>query len=253
MAARSFSVLSVVVACTLSFLALSTSAIASTSYLRPDSDITLGPWSIVGATSGWASLDDNVLPTETPTAADYVTTAASGRLEVGLENAPLAGSSGVELSAWFYTPTADGVRMEIRTSRGDLLAKADVKSAGWHSVAFEQSATQYDLDSSFMRFERIGGSLPKVYAAFLRLTQTPSPTKLYWGSWIDGHVYTTNNEFEEEKEKGDAPWELSTWKRSRRMPEKRPRPSFISDSRPPGINCSARNPSKRPANVGRSR
>jgi hypothetical protein len=194
---------------------MSASASAAISYLRPNNDIALGPWSVVGATSGWASLDDNVLPTETPTAADYVTTSASGRLEVGLESASLAGASGVEPSAWFYTPSSDGVRMEIRTGRGDLLAKADVKSAGWHSAEFEKPVTQADLDSAFMRFERIGGSLPKVYAAFLRLSQSPSAAKVYWGARMDGEVATLERDAfgNPLPIRGDAPWETETWNR----------------------------------------
>ncbi len=49
---------------------------STTSYLRPNGDIsTAEPWSITGASSAWGALDDNVTESETPSEADYISTA----------------------------------------------------------------------------------------------------------------------------------------------------------------------------------
>jgi hypothetical protein len=200
---RRLAVLLVITFCGLAGLALADSAMASTTYLRPNEDLELGSWSIVGTASAWDALNDNITPSETPTSSDYVTTSSGGRLKLAMETISLAGTTEQSITAWFYTPTADGTRLEVRTGSGDLLAKVDVKSTGWHSVSLKRPVQQWELDTVYMRFERIGGSIPKIYAAFLNLSYNQSATKVYWGSWIDGEVYGS--------EYVDAPWDQKTW------------------------------------------
>jgi hypothetical protein len=183
------------------------SAAAATTYLRPDQDLALGSWSVTGATSAWDALNDSVTPSETPGGSDYVTTSTTGRLEVGFETAPIAGSTGRSLSAWFYSANSGTTRLEVRTPQNDLLKKLDASGVGWHSVTIDPMPTQAELDSIFFRFERPGTSTPKVEAAFIQLTQTPSAPKLYWGAWMDGDVYTKAGE----ANWLDAPWSSPTW------------------------------------------
>lgn len=197
----------VISCCGFAGMAFAGPAMASTVYLRPNGDLSLGSWSVIGTSNAWDALDDNITPTETPTSSDYVTTNSAGRLSLDMETAPLAGATERSITAWFYTPTADGTRLEVRTSRGDLLAKLDAKGVGWHSVTTKPSFQQWDLDSISMNFERIGGSIPTVYAALLKVTYTAPSTKVYWGSWMDGEVAL----LEGKAKRGDAPWDTQTW------------------------------------------
>jgi hypothetical protein len=186
---------------------------AATTYLRPNQDIALGSWSVVGASTAWDALNDNVTPSETPTGSGYATTSTTGRLEIGFETAPLAGSTGKAVSAWFYSASPGWTRMEVRTPQNDLLKKLDVSGVGWHSVALDIPPTQAELDSIYLRFERMSSSVPKVEAALIQLTQTPSAPKLYWGADMDGEVAkmerdTFGNPL---PIRLDAPWTKETW------------------------------------------
>src|SRR5215218_8865027 len=84
-------------------------ASAAVSYLRPDTDFNRSGWSLVGATTAWSALDDQMTETQTPTAADYLTTNKPAEAELDLSTVSLAGASALSASAWFYSPTASPV------------------------------------------------------------------------------------------------------------------------------------------------
>jgi hypothetical protein len=186
---------------------------AATTYLRPNQDLALGSWSVVGATSAWDALNDNVTSSETPSGGDYVTTSTTGRLEIGFTTAPLAGSTGKSVSVWFYNANPGYTRLEVRTPQNDLLKKLDASGIGWHSVTLDQPPTQAELDSIYLRFERVSGSTPKIEAVFIQLTQTPSAQKLYWGADMDGEVAKMERDAlgNPLPIRLDAPWTKETW------------------------------------------
>jgi hypothetical protein len=176
-------------------------ASASTTYLRPNSDVSLGPWSVIGASTASDALDDNVTPSDTPTNADYVSTSRDGALSVEMQTSPLAGMTSSTFTAWYYTPTKSGVRLEVFTAEGTFLGKLEQKTVGWHSLKLSQP-TQWGLDNITLNFTRLGGESPKIYAAFIQFDRSLPSTKVYWGAWIDGEVYGRP---------GDAPWDDTTW------------------------------------------
>lgn len=158
-------------------------------------------------------MNDNVTSSGNPGGSDYVTTSTTGRLEVGMETAPLAGSTGKSISAWFYSASPGWTRMEVRTPQNDLLKKLDANGTGWHSVTIDSIPTQAELDSIYLRFERVSSSVPKVEAAFIQLTQTPSAPKLYWGADMDGEVAKLERDSlgNPLPTRLDAPWTKETW------------------------------------------
>jgi hypothetical protein len=194
-------------------------ATAATAYLRPNADIgAANGWAVVGGSSRWEVLDDAVTESETPNTSDYISNSTfEGTTNVDLQSLGIAGATSIGVSAWFYMPTTQPIRMLVREGSGakHAIGSGNFTGAGWHSVTVETPISQTQLDALQLEFSPVAQHLTpgphQVSAAFLKLTYTPSPTKLYWGSWIDGHVYTTAKELEEGKEKGDAPWELSTW------------------------------------------
>lgn len=190
------------------------SASAATTYLRPNEDRPMmRPWSIVGASEGWQALDDNVTETELPGATDYITTSGENRdHRVGFETLGIAGASGLSLQAWFYSTNASAITLQAANPWGQIIVSGSFEKAGWNSMNLPGTLTQAELDGLTLRIKSTTTPATRqVLAAFVKVTYTPSPARLYWGSWIDGHVYTTTKELEESKEKGDAPWDLSTW------------------------------------------
>jgi hypothetical protein len=187
-------------------------ASAAVSYLRPDTDFNRSGWALVGATTAWAALDDPVSEAETPTAADYLTTSKAAEAEVDLTSASLAGTSALSASAWFYSPTASQVVFRVLAGRaGAKLAEKTFAHAGWNSMPVTLPATisQSELDRLVLKLNATTTALSQVRAAFLKLTYTASRPRVYWGSWIDGDVYTEAGEVPW----GDAPWARNTWNR----------------------------------------
>jgi glycosyl hydrolase family 26 len=204
----------------------------SISRLRPNEDIsTETPWSVTGAAHAWEALDDSVTEPNTPGSGDYISTpggliSESGpTTEVGLQTTSLE-TGGIArrvvgASAWFYTPNANSLTVEARSGLlgSTVLAKETFASSGWHSIPirFEPGlaeSTQSLLDNLRLRFRPgTGSSVRQVYAAFARLEVQAAPESIYWGAWMDGHVYTSPKELEEKKQWGDAPWEAKTWER----------------------------------------
>ena len=98
--------------------------------------------------------------------------------------------------------------MEARRNGLFVLGSVESKSAGWHSVALSLSE-QSHLDELSLHFTKglSGSTGPRIYSAFARLDYTAPPPSVYWGSWIDGDVYTKSGE----EAWGDAPWATKTW------------------------------------------
>ena len=187
-------------------------ASAAVSYLRPDTDLNRGGWSPVGATTAWGALDDQVTETQTPTAADYLTTSKPAEAELDLGSVSLAGASALSASAWFYSSTASPVAFRVLIGRaGTKLAEKTFAHAGWNSmpVTLPAAITQSQFDRLVLELDATTTALTQVRAAFLKLSYTGSRPRVYWGSWIDGDVYTQPGELPW----GDAPWDRTTWNR----------------------------------------
>jgi hypothetical protein len=187
-------------------------ASAAVSYLRPDSDSTRSGWSLVGATTAWAALDDQLTETQTPTTADYLTASKPAEAEVSLGSISLAGASALSATAWVYSATASQVVVRAQVGlKGARLAEKTFANAGWNSmpVPLPATITQSELDRLFLKINATTTASTQVRAAFLKLSYTGSRPRVYWGSWIDGDVYTGAGELPW----GDAPWAVNTWNR----------------------------------------
>jgi hypothetical protein len=189
------------------FLAMGVStAGAATAYLRPSADLTsTGSWSAVGAPTAWQALDDGVTPAATPSGADYIASSgASGYTTVGLKTMSLAGATGVQMTAWVYTTSADEAIVDVlkADSGGARVGRAYVTAPGWTPIPLEEPLKQPDLDTAVLRIRSVASQPQQVLAAFLAVTYTPATRKVYWGARMDGEVYGSS---------GDAPWSSSTW------------------------------------------
>jgi beta-mannanase len=132
---------------------------------------------------------------------------------VDLQSASLAGKTNLVATAWFYTPDSRPARMIVQEELAELAA-VETKSAGWHSVSVPLSWSQPELDELSLGFQKGSSSTappaPRIYSAFIELSYTAPEHQVYWGSWIDGDVYTKAGE----SAWPDAPWEKEgqpTW------------------------------------------
>lgn len=180
---------------------------AVTTYLRPNADVSLGSWSVIGATSTWDALNDDVTELQTPSSLDYVTTStASTKFRVGIESRGLAGSKIIAATAWFYTANANPVSFKVNGTE----TWTTVNSTGWHSVPVTLSGAQYQLDSLNLEFNSGSGTTSRIVrAAFLKLTLEASQPRVYWGARMDGDVRLLDQPPQEPG--GDAPWDSTTW------------------------------------------
>lgn len=188
---------------------------AAVTYLRPNADISLTTWTVVGASTAWSALSDPVTETETPSHTAYLSNSTfEGIAKVGLESTGLAGATSLSAAAWFYTPTTQPVRMTVidASERGSTLASKSFTGSGWHSVALQLSGSQAQLDNLQLAFspvfERGSPSSHQVDAAFIRLNQSLSAPKVYWGARMDGDVALMEGF---PLSRGDAPWDQETW------------------------------------------
>jgi len=194
------------VASLLLFLAASVgTAGAATTYLRPNADLSsTGSWSVVGAPTAWQALDDGVTPAITPSGSDYIASSgASGYTTVGLKTMSLAGATGVQMTAWVYTTSANEAIVDVLKSNsgGARVGRAYVTAPGWTPIPLEEPLKQPDLDTAVLRIRSLLSQPQQVQAAFLAVSYTPATRKVYWGARMDGEVYGG----------GDAPWSSSTW------------------------------------------
>jgi hypothetical protein len=146
-----------------------------TTRLRPNGDrATESPWTVVGSSTAWDALNDEVTETQTPSSSDYITTSSPfTATEVDVGTTSLAGPAVREASAWFYTPTSSSVTLEVK-SGGSVLAKGTFADAGWHSVPFRVDGIQSRLDDLTLRFAGSNLSTRQVNAAFVRLVKQTS-------------------------------------------------------------------------------
>jgi hypothetical protein len=182
-----------------------TAPAATTAYLRPNVDLSVGgSWSVVGAPTAWEALDDNVNQTQAPSSSDYIASSgAAGVTTDGLKTMSLAGAAAVQMTAWVYTASTEEVIVEVlKSNAGGRVARAYVTTAGWNSVPLEVPLKQADLDTAVLRIRSTLSHPQQVAAAFLAVTYDPPTPKVYWGARMDGEVYGSS---------GDAPWSSSTW------------------------------------------
>lgn len=180
-------------------------ACAATTYLRPNEDLSsTGSWTAVGAPTAWEALDDGVTQAQTPSGSDYIASSgASGYTTVGLKTMSLAGATGVQITAWFYTATAGETTVDVLRADGStLVARAIATAPGWTSVPLTEPLRQPELDTAVLRIRSALSQPQQVRAAFLAVTYTPAAPSVYWGARMDGEVYGVS---------GDAPWSSSTW------------------------------------------
>ncbi|HEY8081944.1 MAG TPA: glycosyl hydrolase [Solirubrobacterales bacterium] len=178
---------------------------STTTYLRPNADISSsGSWAVVGAGTAWEALADNVTEAQVPSSSGYIASSgAAGQTTVGLKTMSLAGATAVQMTAWVYTANANEAIVDVfKSSAGGSVAKASITSPGWNPIPLEEPLKQPELDTAVLKIRSLLSQPQQVKAAFLAVTYTPSPPKVYWGSWIDGDVYGSS---------GDAPWTSSTW------------------------------------------
>jgi Glycosyl hydrolase family 26 len=181
------------------------SAHAATTYLRPNADLSsTGSWSVVGAGTAWEALDDSVTPALTPSSSDYIASSgASGYTTVGLKTMSLAGTTGVQMTAWVYTATGNETIVDVlKSNTGARVGRAYVTAPGWNPIPLEEPLKQPDLDTAVLRIRSTLSQPQQVLAAFLAVAYTPAARKVYWGARMDGEVYGSA---------GDAPWSSSTW------------------------------------------
>jgi glycosyl hydrolase family 26 len=186
-------------------LANAGSAGAATTYLRPNADLSAtGSWTVVGAPTTWEALTDNVTPGQAPASNGYI--AASGRsgyTTVGLKTMSLAGATGVQMTAWVYTASANETIVDVlKSNTGGRVARAYVTSPGWNPVPLEIPLKQPELDTAVLKIRSVLSQPQQVLAAFLAVTYTPATPTVYWGARMDGETYGSA---------GDAPWSSSTW------------------------------------------
>jgi hypothetical protein len=180
-------------------------ASAATVYLRPDADLSsTGSWTVTGAATAWQALDDNVTPALAPSGSDYIASSGTaGYTTVGLKTMPLAGATGVQMTAWVYTANANEAIVDVlKADDGARVARAFVTAPGWNAIPLEEPLKQPDLDTAVLRIRSLVSQPQQVSAAFLAVTYSPSPPKVYWGARMDGEVYGSS---------GDAPWSSATW------------------------------------------
>ncbi len=184
-----------------SVLAAPSASAAVTTYLRPDSDASVDRWTIVGDSTAWRALDDEVTEYQPPNNADYVKNATKqGWLYLGLGSLSLPGRKILSATAWFYTPTASSLEFSVRSNL-QTVAFTSVNSSGWHALPVPLSGSQAQLDDLQFVFKPGNTAEHQVSAAFLRLEHDLQP-KVYWGSWMDGEPYGSSS---------DAPWNSSVW------------------------------------------
>jgi Glycosyl hydrolase family 26 len=208
----SLTVSSSIIALLLLATGASTAFASTTSYLRPNGDIaTSEPWSIVGASSAWSALDDNITESETPGTSDYISTAQLSPVPstaVELSSLSLAGQKPLSASAWFYTTTSTSTTFTVAAKGEKTESSQTFTGSGWHSLTIPFSITQTVLNTLSLKFAPGSGSgTRQIPAAFVRVTIEPPAHSIYWGAWMDGEVYTK----EGEKTWGDAPWDQTTW------------------------------------------
>lgn len=202
-------------------------ASAATTYLRPNGVISSSKWAVTGAPTASEALDDNVLETETPAATDYISNSEStGAVKLDLGSVSLSGVSGLTAKAWFYTPTASPVKLNVKETGGSGFVTVTASSIGWHSVSLFLTKGQSQLDGMYMEFVPATGSGSRqVSAAFVRLDYEGFASSVYWGAWMDGEVSG-------DPKRGDAPWDKATWEEFR-FDAGRKTPSIIHFGQPP--------------------
>ncbi len=146
-------------------------------YLRPNAPrTTSSPWTVVNSESAWQALSDKVTESIVPSPAGYIAAAASTEpltTEVALDTTSLSGRKVTAASAWFYTPVANGVKLEVRSGSA-LLATQSFASVGWHALNVPLGGAQTQLNNAFLRFvSSPEAGTNKVYVAFLRLSIDP--------------------------------------------------------------------------------
>jgi Glycosyl hydrolase family 26 len=182
-----------------------TAGAATTTYLRPNADLSAtGSWAVAGAPTAWEAMDDEVNQAQAPSSSDYIASSgASGYATVGLKTMSLAGGTAVQMTAWVFTANANEAIVDVfKSNTGSRIARGYVTAPGWNAIPLKVPFKQPDLDTAVLRIRSTLSHSQQVLAAFLAVTYDPPTPKVYWGGRMDGEVYGSS---------GDAPWSSATW------------------------------------------
>jgi Polysaccharide lyase len=135
--------------------------------LRPKSDVE--PWTVNGAPTAWAALDDEVTQPTPVDATDYIWSGGSGRVtEVSMGTT--SSGQGSTAQAWFYANTGFDTRLGVEVVSGGSTVATIVVEPGqpfqWRSIDFSigNSASTDDLR---LRFTILIGADSNVRAAYI--------------------------------------------------------------------------------------
>jgi hypothetical protein len=135
--------------------------------LRPKSDVV--PWTVNGAPTAWAALDDEVTQPTPVAATDYIWGGGSGRVtEVSMGST--SSGQGSTAQAWFYANTGLDTRLGVEVVWGSHARAATVVEPGqpflWRSIEFPLANLGSSEDLR-LRFTTIGGADSNVRAAYI--------------------------------------------------------------------------------------
>jgi hypothetical protein len=140
--------------------------------LRPNVSLASG-WRVIGATSAWAALDDNVLQPTVPAATDYIEPSAKGQVTtVGFETRALNGAPKSAV-IWYYAKTYNsGTKLQLDarwagTTRATYTLPAG-KAYAWRYLVVVPP-NQAALDDLNLRLTALGGRYVVVNAAYVSL------------------------------------------------------------------------------------
>jgi hypothetical protein len=140
--------------------------------LRPNVNLASG-WRVIGATSAWAALDDNLLQPAAPTSTDYIEPSAKGQVTtVGFETRALTAAPKSAV-VWYYAKTYNtGTKLQLDVRWGGTTRATYTLAAGkayaWRSMVVVPP-NQAALDDLNLRLTALGGRYAVVNAVYVSL------------------------------------------------------------------------------------
>jgi hypothetical protein len=140
--------------------------------LRPNVNLASG-WRVIGATSAWAALDDNVLQPTAPASTDYIEPTAKGQVTtVGFETRALTAATKSAV-VWYYAKTYNtGTKLQLDIRWGGTTRATYTLAAGktyaWRYMVVAPP-NQAALDDLNLRLTALGGRYVAVNAVYVSL------------------------------------------------------------------------------------
>jgi hypothetical protein len=140
--------------------------------LRPNVDLA-SAWRVIGATSAWAALDDNLLVPTAPGSSDYIQPTAKGQVTtVGFQTQALSTAPQYAV-VWYYARTSNSstrLQLDARwsgTTRATYTLGGN-RSYSWRSLTVVPP-NQAAVDDLHLRLTAVNGTSVIVRAAYIRL------------------------------------------------------------------------------------